>query len=172
MRLPRIGWLATSWLMLSAGVQAQELVPSAALGVGARVRITAPELVHGQIRGAVLGSDDRSLTIGLDGGASLRVARPAITGLDVSTGRHRQTLKGMIIGLGVAAGLGALLPPAAGQTKADVVGRALLGGAAWGAGIGALIKRDAWSPVPLDRVRVSLTPTRGRGVTLSLSLGI
>jgi hypothetical protein len=40
----------------------------------------------------------------------------------------------------------------------------------YGAGIGALIKRDRWREVPLERVRVSLAKTRGRGVALSLSV--
>jgi hypothetical protein len=39
-----------------------------------------------------------------------------------------------------------------------------------GTGVGALIKSDRWQTVPLDRVRVTLTPAR-RGVGLAVSIG-
>jgi hypothetical protein len=43
-------------------------------------------------------------------------------------------------------------------------------GAAYVAGIGALIKTDRWGDVPLEHVRVALVPTRGRGAQLSVTL--
>ena len=43
----------------------------------------------------------------------------------------------------------------------------LLVGGLWGAGIGALLKGDRWSPVPTQHVRVSCAPTVGRGFGLT-----
>ena len=39
-----------------------------------------------------------------------------------------------------------------------------------GVGIGALIKTDRWSSVPLERVQFGLAPTRGKGLGLALSM--
>jgi hypothetical protein len=43
-------------------------------------------------------------------------------------------------------------------------------GAAWGAGIGALVKKDRWSSVPVTQVQLGLWPTRGGGIGASVSL--
>ena len=43
-------------------------------------------------------------------------------------------------------------------------------GALLGAGVGALVQTDRWQTVPLDRVRVTLTPAR-RGVGVAVSIG-
>jgi hypothetical protein len=112
----------------------------------------------------------------------VRVPRQAITQLDVSTGRHGHALKGMIIGAASAAALFALIPRdqycadlRPGEycpTQAELAGLGAIGGAAWGALIGHLIKSDRWSSVPLEQVHVSLAPALGRGaVGLSLAVG-
>ena len=122
---------------------------------------------------------DGSLLVSTDDRIPLRVSRQAISHLEVSTGRRRKTLKGMIIG----AGIGALVLQTAVSdncdsaiescytSRAEATGIGLLGGALWGAGIGALIKGDRWSTVPLERVQLSVAPTLGRGLGLTLSVG-
>jgi hypothetical protein len=159
-------------------VEARTQGPAAGLSpvvVGSRVRIVAPTTVK-RIEGIVAAMDDASLLVSTDDHVPVRVQRQAITRLEVSTGRHRRTLKGLIIGVGIGAGLGAVTPRDFGclgscpDQKLEVVGGLMLVGAFYGAGIGALIKRDRWREVPLDRLRVGLTQTRGRGVGLSLSV--
>lgn len=128
--------------------------------------------------------DDKSLLVSADDRIPVRVSRQAITRLEVSTGRHRRALKGMFIGAGIGAALigpayhsdakssncdNALFPCTTSLAGAEAFG--ILVGATYGAGIGALIESDWWSAVPLEHVRVSLAPTRGRGVVLSLSVG-
>jgi len=109
------------------------------------------------------------------------VNRPGYSGgstqLEVSTGRHRNAGKGLLIGAASGTALFALIPPCAGSeaeqpcpTKAQMVGIGAVGGAAWGALIGALIKSDRWTSAPLAPTRLSLAPTRGRGVKASLTV--
>ena len=169
-----------SLLLLPAEARPGELPKATIVTVGSRVRILAPTMVHGRLEGMVLEMDENSLLVGMDDRGPIRLPREAITRLDVSTGRHRRALKGMIIGAGIGVatlGLAAATYHSDGGGSSDstswgaAVGQFALGGAAWGAGIGALIKSDRWSPVPLDTVRVGLGPTRGRGVALSVSVG-
>jgi hypothetical protein len=54
-----------------------------------------------------MGMDEQSLLVSSDDHIPLRVSRQAITRLDVSTGRHRRVLKGMMIGGGIGALFGA-----------------------------------------------------------------
>ena len=174
--------LLASTLLVPAEARSQELPEASAVTVGSKVRILAPTMLKGELEGMVLEMDDNSLLVGSDEGSPMRLSREAITRLEVRTGRHRRTLKGMIIGAGIGVvavaslGLASALYHGDGdgsdaKSWAALFGRTALGGAAWGAGIGTLIKSDRWSPVPLDRVRVGLGPTRGRGVALSVSVG-
>jgi hypothetical protein len=41
-----------------------------------------------------------------------------------------------------------------------------------GAGIGVLIKSDTWSSVGVDKVNLSVTPSRGPGLGLGLALSL
>jgi len=173
-----------SMLLLPAEVRAQEPPegPSPVI-VGSRVRLVAPAAVEGRIEGLVMAMDEKSLMVSLDDGVPVRVSRQAITQLAVRTGRYRRWLKGMIIGASIGAVAGALVGNYNGcfagctassrsfSDRAQFAGLAAFSFAAWGAGIGALIKGDRWSAVPLERVRVNLAPTAGRGIGLSLSLG-
>jgi hypothetical protein len=127
----------------------------------------------------VMEMDESSLLVSADGRASVRVERQAITRLDISTGRHRRALRGMVIGASLGAAWGVLLTPDSCDTAVFVcttspVGSgamAAVGGAIYGAGIGALFKTDSWTRVPLESVRLGVAPVRGRGVRLSLSVG-
>lgn len=172
--------LLASALFMPVEARSQELPEAAIVTVGSKVRILAPTLVRGRLEGMVLEVDDDSLLVGSDDRSPIRFSRQAITRLEVRTGRHRRALKGAIIGAGIGVatlGLAAAMYHGDGGGSSDakstaaLFGQFALGGAAWGAGIGALIKTDRWSPVPLDRVHVGLGPTRGRGAALSVSVG-
>ena len=100
-------------------------------------------------------------------------------------GRRRNTRKGLIVGAAFGAAVVAAIalipkdsfcPPGEPSTESCLSDRtaflalSIPSYALAGAGIGALIKSDRWSPVPLENVRISLAPTRGHGLGLSLSL--
>jgi hypothetical protein len=164
---------------LPAEARSGELPKATTVTVGSRVRIVAPTMVHGALEGMMLEMDDSSLLVGIDDRGPTRLSRQAITRIDVSTGRHSRALKGMIIGAVLGAGAGALAysgdcngAVSVCVDSHSVVPVGLVTGALVGAGIGALIKHDRWNRVPLDSVRVGLGPTRGRGVALSVSLGL
>ena len=167
--------LALVLLLPAEGRPQERASGSSVITVGSRIRLRAPTLVNGQIEGIVIETDETALLVGINDRVPLRVSRQAITRLDVSTGRHRQALKGAIIGagIGVASYTVLLAADVESSSKDFAAGAAMgaLGGGLWGAGIGALIKSDRWSAVPLDQVRIALVPTRGHGVRLSLSLG-
>jgi len=171
--------ILASLLVLPGEAQSQESPAKNPLMVGTRVRILAPTVVQGRIEGMVLEVDEQSVVVSNDDRAPLKVARRAITQLEVSRGRHRQALKGMLIGAAIGAAVLAVSPgcyagcsfnSSSGSDRAQGSALGLLGGALWGVGIGALVKADRWSVVPLEQVRVSVGPTRGRGIALSLSV--
>jgi len=163
-------------LVLSVEAWSQDQpAPPLPLTVGSTIRLQAPTIVQGRLQGRVMEVDDESLLISQEDRLPVRVSRQAITRLEVRTGRHRQTLTGMCIGAGIGALLGVTFPCIAmvGCDQRNGGAAALadgLGGAAWGAGIGALIRRDHWSAVPPVQLRMTLVPTPGRGVGLSVSM--
>jgi len=164
-------------MLLMAGAARSQEGPTmfSPITVGSRIRLLAPTAVTGRIEGMVVQLNGSSLLVAGNDRTPVSVSRQAITQLEVSTGRHRQTLKGMCIGAGLGALFGVANPCIAmvGCDERNRGEAALiygLSGAAWGAGIGALIKRDRWSAVPLDQLRLTLVPTPGRGVSGSVSL--
>jgi hypothetical protein len=166
-----------AWTVLPAGEARPQDAPDflSPLTLGSRVRLSAPTIASRRIQGVVLQIDPEYLVIGGSRADPLRVSRRAITGLEIRTGRRGNAWKGMGIGAGFGA-LGWGIHPcvnegcAKGFSPELAVYGALLGGIS-GAGVGALIKSDRWSDVPLDRVRVGLIPARGRGAGLCLSIG-
>ena len=90
-------------LLLAGEVHAQDQSTSP-VTVGTRVRILAPAAVNGRIEGMILEMDEKSLLL-MSEEQRLRVPRESITQLEVSTGKRRRALKGLIVG----AGLGALV---------------------------------------------------------------
>jgi hypothetical protein len=142
---------------------------------GSRVRVVSPRAVSGRVTGTVIEMSAESLVILADE-RPLRVPRDAIEQLEVSTGKQRRTLKGMLIGAGIGA---VVVPPAlydsclsdcGSKWSAEYILAGVGVGAAWGAGIGALVKKDRWSSVPVTQVRLGLWPIRGGGIGASVSL--
>jgi hypothetical protein len=134
------------------------------------VRLSAPSVLQGRIQGQVAQISEDSLTI-LNGGHPVQVPRRAIEQLDVSTGTHSQWLKGMIIGAvfeGVGLALTHVKTPDGQQAS---VGLGVFAGAAVGAGIGAFVHTPNWTPVPAERIHLSVEPTPHRGAAVSLTLG-
>lgn len=145
------------------------------LAAGSKVRLAAPSLASGRISGIVREADAESLVVDVRGAAPVSVPLGSITRLEVSTGRHRQTL----LGLAVGAGIGALVvgnhPCVNEGCSRGFSGEfALIGGLAGavpGAVIGALVKKDRWTAVALDHVQVTCVPALGRGRGLMVSIG-
>ena len=147
---------------------------SAVVIPGTRVRITMPG--EAPFVGTLLRESADTLVAALPSGASLAVARPRITRLEVSGGVQRRTWQGAGVGLLAGATVGALVgfatykrsdcgDSAIGQgivcplidgvsREVTVYGDALLIGAA-GSIVGALIGHaghETWIPVSLPRV--------------------
>lgn len=158
-----------------ASAQAQAISP---VSVGSRIRIQAPASIQGRVEGTVMAMDETSLLVSTNDQRPLTVRRQDIASLEVSAGRQRSVIQGTVIGAiaGILLLQTSVRDQCAGNDTACYTDRSratvdgLVGGAVWGAGIGALIKRDRWMAVPVESVRVSVTPSRGRGVRLSLSV--
>lgn len=119
----------------------------------------------------------------MDGRTPVRVAVTAITELEVSTGRHRKTVKGMLIGAGLGAALYGAVYASQGSSDCtgvsnggvcftsvgQAVGLGLAAGGIVGAGIGALFKGDRWARMPAEHLRVSVVPTRIPALAVSLN---
>jgi hypothetical protein len=82
-----------------------------------------------------------------------------VTRFEMATGKKRQWLPGLVVGavLGVALGFAVDVDPVRCEfdtnyycSRGEAVGIMGGGSAAMGAGIGALVKRDVWTPVGLD----------------------
>jgi hypothetical protein len=180
---PRCGfWMIlvlTSTLALPSEVcpqEAQEPPPrQSTVTIGSKVRLIAPAVATGRITGTVIEMDEKALVI-LTGGHRLNVPRQAVIHAEVSVGKRRRALKGMIIGAGLGAVVyppliyGSCLNDCGSQWDPGYIAFGAGVGALWGAGIGALIKKDRWSTVPTEQVRLSLYSTRGNGFRVALSI--
>jgi len=157
-------------------------------GPGSRVRIKlapsrAPEgrvaLLSGVV-GTLVRVDDETLTLQVDGTAqTLGIARRSILRFEVSAGR-RSRMKNALVGAGVGLGAGGLLLIAyfgsdALSNGGDLATSTLMMGTLTVpvfALAGALLPTpERWKQLPLDRIRVSVAPVRGRGVAVSLRFG-
>jgi hypothetical protein len=182
-------------LLCAAALLAQD--PSRALAqvapsavVGSRVRITAPGLGLTAAGGTIREAEGGWILVQFDNPRrSVRIEREAITEMDVSIERRRNTLKGLGTGTLVGAGAGALLGLASGDDppgtflaftageKAGILG-VFFGatGAVIGLISGALIRTDVWQlasvtpPVPVDVSLRPFTTDRGTGVRVGVSL--
>jgi hypothetical protein len=141
-----------------------------------RVRVTISD--HG-IRhvGALRAVDGDTLVLD-----TLRLARTAITRLEVSRGRKGHAVLGAVIGavtLGVVGAVGGAAYSQIPDYPDDVTETAALGGGAGlvlggliGAGVGALIKSDRWEEASFDQLHVSFMRWPGGPLGLSLRLAV
>jgi len=167
---------------LAAPCAAQDPSP---LGPGVRVRLSVAAS-RDLLKGTVQALDQRVLSVISDDHQLVQVPRASITRIETGWGRKGNARKGLIIGGLIGVGGGLLVcgtddeHPFDGRgTNLDTCDGAgewitlpLLTGAAYG-GLGALIghfiKSDRWVELPLDKVRMSVGPSR-RGLGLSLSV--
>jgi hypothetical protein len=170
----RLVGLVGAFLLLVTLATADEAPP---LGAGTRVRVKVSN-GQGRLVGGLLALDNERLTLQMVTEKAPRVfPRADVTALAVSAGR-RSRGRGALLGAGVGAVVGAVIGFAGGDdpdvneggltaSENAVEGAGIFG--AMGALIGlALPPGERWKEVPLDRVRVSLLPVRGRGVRVSV----
>lgn len=142
---------------------------------GDRVRITAPNVQTGKIKGTVDSFSSSMLTLS-SRDTTLSIPFESIRTLEVSTGEKRNIGRGALIGAtSGAVALGILLaatnkPCEDGDwcffemTDAEAFGfgalAGSLGGAVNGAIIGTFVKTDRWKKVPV-RISVAVSPSTG-----------
>jgi len=156
-----------------------------AVTIGDRVRIKALSVSWRPLAGSIVTLNADSLILKLDKeDIPLAIPHASVTKLEVSRGKERNAGKGAGIGLLIGAGVGALAGISAGDDcssgqflcfsgpqKALILGVEGGGiGFLSGAFIGFFILTNRWEEVPLDRLRLSLTPQRQGGLALSASL--
>ena len=165
-------------LAAAASAQEQTKAPlTSILVVGSRVRLVSTA-VQARPQGLVVALDESTLTLATDAGTPLKLPTSSITALETSLGRKRNTLKGLGIGVvsGLLLGLAFSVDPndcgyysSHFCSRGEAVAGGALGFAALGAGVGALVKSDRWSPVllgaPARRARHG-PPAAGLGVTI------
>ena len=177
MRYPALVSLALALAVAPLdGVIAQD---TPMVGVGTRVRVTAPELGFDNYDGTVAAVGRDTLTVG-----TVQVTLASVTRLDVHLGRKgnwgRGAKIGTLVGLPTGLALGVVFQQVCshssdiGQTCWGLVplGTVAVGLAGYlvGGTIGALKKTDRWSEVPLERLHVSLTPQGDGRFALGLSV--
>jgi hypothetical protein len=125
---------------------------------GSRVRVTSVGVK--QVTGVVKSTSPDTTTLFVEGnGGVLKIANANITGLRVSRGRSaaegakRGALWGGAIGTALAVAIVASVNSDPNYTdKSGLTGYAVstaVGGALWGAGIGAFTKAEKWDKLPL-----------------------
>lgn len=166
---PSIRQSVAAVVLAFCGLTPAPLLAQAALDPGSRVRVTTPQ---GRIEGLLVSSDADQLTVAGSDGTPRSIPRWSIRDIGVASGRRSNTLLGLGIGAAVGAAGGLTLlatteacKPPPGFTRCELDPKAfagagavilVIGGAALGAGIGALTHRTRW-----DRVEIT-----GAGVTI------
>ncbi len=147
--------------------------------VGSRVRLETAAVAGQRVQGTVADIGAEALTVTTDSQQRVVVTRSTIRRLELSTGQHRQTVHGILIGAATGAVLSVVLPKCVNEGCTSSGGFdptfALLyafGGAACGGLIGTAIKTEGWSSVPLQSVRVGIAPTPHRGIRVAVSLDL
>ena len=169
-RLETFSALALPFLAGSSGLPAQD---EGGLPPGGRVRVTAPRLSPKPLVGIVESSSAQAVLVRVgERDPAVSVPRADIMRLELSRGRARR--KSALIGgaIGAVVCLGGVYALCKSEGECDpVVAAATSAGFGFGvgAGVGALVAPERWQDVPLDRVRVSLAPTRGGGVSIRAS---
>jgi hypothetical protein len=162
--------------------------------MGARVRLQTVAAPGTWMNGILAGADSASVAIVPEdapplGANQLRLPSASVARFELATGKKRQWLIGLAVGaaLGLAIGAVVEVDPVACKDNVDYWcsrGEALallgLSGAAGGAGVGALVKTDRWTPVALDALAPPTQRTSGvapqvrvlpGGVGLGLAVG-
>lgn len=188
-----------SLLAAVLGVLATEVLaqapepPALELPVGARVRVRTYPAKGDWIEGVLAGADSGTIALVPEGAPplgpnQLKLPREAVTRFELATGNKRQWLPGLVVGaaLGVALGFAMDVDPVRCEfddnyfcSRAGAVAAMGATSAAMGAGIGALVRKDVWTPVALEalgpsparvgRAGIGLRPVPG-GVSLDLSV--
>jgi hypothetical protein len=148
--------LALTAVAPAARAQSNELQP------GARVRVTAPGIVANRYVGTVLARHGDTLELGGPNAAPVRIPIERIASAEVSRGSSRAdgAKRGLVWGIPIGLLAGALSDASRKSIPSSCYGDAacepdepstatqlLIGaaaGAAWGAGIGALVGRERW----------------------------
>lgn len=148
----------------AALAQAPAAPPPLKLPAGIKVRVWTYSMGGQRIEGTLLSADASAVTLIPKGGqplltAEMRLPASDVTRLDVALDKKRHWLEGALIGaaLGVALALTDDVDPVLCEVNENVLcsrGEAFLvygvTSTAIGAGIGAFIKTDRWTPVALD----------------------
>jgi hypothetical protein len=159
--------LAMILVVSAGGALAQPVAEPTALTLpmGARVRLQTTTAQGGWVKGVLVGADATGVAMVPEdalplGPNQLRLPSASVARFELATGKKRQWLWGLVAGaaLGVAVGATADVNPDTcdytysaefcSRTEAVAASVAVLGGV--GAGIGALVKTDRWTPVALD----------------------
>lgn len=184
MKKPAVVTITLTLLPLLAGnVLADDAPP---LILGSRIRVTADRRIVGKL----LARDDQTLTLDLgDAKDPVEVPRAAIIRVEQSvrpSRRGQEALGGAAAGAFAGLALGALRGSSA---RASLLGYPPGEHREWsgpsplafflvyglvlvpaGAIVGALSGGERWKKVPLDRIKVGLAPTRGRGIAGGVSV--
>lgn len=137
-----------------AATQRSGMWPASALTVGSRVRVRLSAAL-GRVAGTLAGLDGQVLALNAESGP-LRIPVSSIQDLELSLGRQRQWLKGMVAGAAAGLGAGFLYPVDSSECDMDstnfcsrsaAVASVTVAYGLMGAGVGAFVKRERWMPV-------------------------
>jgi hypothetical protein len=130
------------------------------------------------LTGRLVAMGDEAWTISVEEHKKVKVPRRTIEAVDVSRGQTSRGI-GALAGLAAGAGLGAFIGAITYDCQHCFGGPSSAGGAAllFGAGlgtVGAVVGvlaggGERWERLPADRIRVSLSPHRGRGLGVSVA---
>ena len=167
--MARVIIFVTLVIGLAVGTTAAQDAGDHSLRAGDRIRIKTPS--SPAIAGTLVAADQAALTVALEGrdAGQRKFARSEIAKLEVSRGKKRNVLQGVLIGAAVGIIVDLAGTRGENQNPCDYgacVALPVLGAAA-GALVG-LIKTERWERVPTEEVRVVILPAR-RGVQVSLS---
>lgn len=161
-------------LVLLAASPCGGMAQAAPLRVGARVRAQPTGPGTRWVQGQLVALTADSVTIRIrKGGDTVSLATSTLARFQVSHGRHAQTVKGAVIGLGLGAGAGLVVGLALKSdtctdfceievTTGDVLAVTALGaglGAGTGMLIGAVTHAERWQPVNMPHSALRLGPT-------------
>jgi hypothetical protein len=152
------------------------------LAPGLRIRLRT-EHVRGWLEGRVVtvavdSAQGRVLRIAGRDGTVLSLPLDSVSAMQISTHSRRRPLRGMLIGAGIGLALGVFFwadTAACGCGDDACAGSVILStlvmsGAAYGAGIGALVKTQHWQPLSVARPPSALAQKGERALGIRLAL--